>query len=368
MAEYTQTKFDSKSFNPTAFGKYVERLPAVKRNELIKSRVLRGNTAIREALGSQTGAAFAVIPMTGRIGGEAQNYDGITDILPENLTTYEQGVVVVGKSKAWKEFDFSSDITGGKDFMDEVAAQVAEYWDEVDGDTLLSILKGIFSMTGAKNLEFINAHTLDITSKTGEDKDGNPFNTAGAATLNTAIQKAAGDNKSKFTLAIMHSSVATSLENLKLLSYLKYTDERGISRDLAMATWNGRTVLIDDQMPVEEVAESASGVGDGYQKYTTYVFGDGAFSFEDIGAKVPYEMFRDPKTNGGQDILYSRQRKVFAPYGISYTKKVQSSLSPTNAELENGQNWELVHNGAAAGSRKYIEHKLIPVARIISRG
>ena len=27
MAEYTQSKFDSKSFNPVAFGKYVEKNP-----------------------------------------------------------------------------------------------------------------------------------------------------------------------------------------------------------------------------------------------------------------------------------------------------------------------------------------------------
>ena len=35
MAEYTQSKFDSKSFNPVAFGAYVERIPTTKRNELI---------------------------------------------------------------------------------------------------------------------------------------------------------------------------------------------------------------------------------------------------------------------------------------------------------------------------------------------
>ena len=28
------TKFDSKSFNPEAFGKYVDRIPNVKKNEL----------------------------------------------------------------------------------------------------------------------------------------------------------------------------------------------------------------------------------------------------------------------------------------------------------------------------------------------
>jgi len=38
-------------------------------------------------------------------------------------------------------------------------------------------------------------------------------------------------------------------------------------------------------------------------QYTTYAMGNGAFSYEDIGVKVPYEMARDPKTNGGEDLL-----------------------------------------------------------------
>ena len=403
MAEYVQTKFDSKSFNPVVFGKYVERIPSTKRNELIKSRALRGNPQIKAAFSSQTGTAYATIPMTGRIGGTPLNYDGKTNITSQSTTTYERGVIVVGRAQSWTEMDFSTDITGGTDFMGNVAQQVSEYWDSVDQDTLLSILKGIFSMTGTENLKFVNGHTHDITLATGKDSDGHALNQAGATTLNTAIQKACGDNKAKFTLAIMHSTVATNLENLNLLAYLKQTDANGVQRDLGLATWNGRLVLIDDSMPATggyypatadepgalQVKDSgASGdkqidkknvtpyfgtgtvTAESYVvpgvKYVTYVLGDGAFDYEDIGAKVPYEMSRDPKTNGGQDTLYSRQRKVFAPYGISYTRSSQASLSPTSDELEKGANWSLVHNGDSP--KEYIDHKAIPIARIISRG
>lgn len=353
-------KFDAKSFNPQAFGKYVERIPKTRKNELVKSGVLKGNQEIRNAFSSQTGTAYAVLPMYGRIGGTVQNYDGETDMQPQGSTTYERGVVVVGRMGSWVEKDFSTDITGGVDFMDNVASQVSEYFEDVDQDTLLSILKGIFAMTGAKNLEFVNNHTLDITEEEGEKAF------AGATTLNTAIQKASGDKKAKFTMAIMHSTVATNLENLQLLAYLKYTDANGVQRDLTMASWNGRIVLIDDNMPVEEV-EASEGV-EAHTKYTTYILGDGAIDYENIGAKVPFEMDRDPKTNGGQDTLYARQRKVFAPYGISYTKKSQAKLSPTDGELANGSNWELVHDAGTGANRKYIDDKQIYIARIISKG
>ena len=49
-------KFDSKSFNPQAFGAYTERIPNLKKNELIKSRALKGNQDIKNTFSSQTGA------------------------------------------------------------------------------------------------------------------------------------------------------------------------------------------------------------------------------------------------------------------------------------------------------------------------
>lgn len=350
-------KFDSKSFNPQAFGAYVERIPQLKKNELVKSMALRRNSEIRNAFSSQSGTGYAILPMYGLLDGDVLNYDGNTDITATGTTTYERGVVVVGRAKAWIESDFSEDITGGAGFMDNVARQVAEYFDEVDQDTLLAILEGIYSMTGAANKEFVDNHTYDVTG-TGEG-------VIDQTTLNSAVQKAGGDNKSKFKIAIMHSAVATQLENLNLLEYLKYTDAQGIQRDLTIGTWNGRTVIIDDSMPVEEVEGSGSddSAVPGYTKYTTYILGEGAFDYENIGAKVPYEMSRNPSVKGGQDTLYARQRKCFAPYGISYTKKSQATLSPTNDELKNGTNWELVNDG----NGKVINHRAIPIARIISK-
>ena len=82
-----------------------------------------------------------------------------------------------------------------------------------------------------------------------------------------------------------------------------------------------------------------------------------------MGAKVPYEMVRDAKTRGGEDTLISRKRHAVSVAGVSYTKASQATNSPTNAELENGKNWSLV-----ASDTKTIEHKAVPIARIISRG
>ena len=213
--------------------------------------------------------------------------------------------------------------------------------------------------------------------------------------------------KGKFSLVIMHSAVSTNLENLDLVERLKYTDASGIQRELSLGTWNGKTVIIDDGMPVATVEATYTITSDvdlksaktyytrsgsagsyvytvvaspvvgniatyyemttaAYDKFITYVLGNGAIDFEDVGAKVPYEMDRNAAKNGGETTLYSRQRKVFAPYGVSFTKSSVAKNSPTDAELKTAANWELVNDGAT--TKTYINHKAIPIARIVSRG
>ena len=344
-------QFDAKTFNPQAFGGYYETIPQANKNELIKSRVLVANPKIKALLSSQTGSYYGTIPFYGRIDGEALNYDGQTNITATSTDTYTQSVIAIGRAKAWTEKDFSKDITGGVDFMSHVASQVAEYWNDIDTGVIMSIITGIFSMTGKGNEEFVEKHTHDITG------EGEGVMTP--TTLNVAMQKASGDKRGKFSLVFMHSAVATNLENLNLLEFLKYTDAQGVQRPLPMATWNGRLVIIDDGMPTEETEEGT--------KYTTYVFGDGAIEYAELGAKVPFEMSRDPKTNGGEDTLYSRRRFAYMPKGISFTQKSVATLSPTNAELENGANWELIHNGSGA-NKKFVDHREIAIARVISLG
>jgi len=400
-------QFDSKLFNGEVFQKYVDRVPNTKLNELLKSRAVVARPDLAAAMRDQVGGNYITTPLKGLISGSIPlNYDGVTDITAQTTQTFSHSRVVIGRAQAWTEKDFSYDITGGVDFMENVAQQVAEYWDEIDQATLVSILTGIFSMTDTEGARFVTEHTHNITAvQNSEGKTG----FMDATSLNTAIQKACGDHKNKFSLAIMHSTVATNLENMKVLVYLKYNDANGMERETGLATLNGRLVIVDDSMPILEDQSTAtfakttdttvtagkkyytrtgtSGnytytevmnpvdsainsyyekTGNGNPMYVTYLFGDGAIEYTNCGAKVPAEMSRDPKTNGGQDTLYNRQRKCFAPYGISFTKANMSTLSPTDAELADGDNWELVNTGGT--NKKYISLKAIPIARILSLG
>lgn len=335
--------FDSKVFNPEVFGKYVETAPRVKQNALLKAGVLRVRNDLKNMLVDQTGGNYITIPMTGLIGGVPQNYDGATNILATSIDTFAQSMIVVGRAKAWLEKDFSYDITG-HDFMDDIAKQVANYWDDVDQTTVLSILAGIFGVTTDG---FNTKHTLDITNETSP--------VVGADTLNNAIQQASGANKDIFTVAIMHSKVATNLENLQILKYWVETDANGVQRPVSLASWNGRTVLVDDDVPVNTTGNDPV--------YTTYLLGQGAFDYCDCGAKVPSEVYRDPTTLGGQDMLITRQRKLFAPRGFSFV--TTNIMSPTDAQLATAANWGIVTDTAGTG---YYDSRAIPIAQIKSLG
>lgn len=388
--------FDQKNFNGEVFSAYVDQTENLNRNELLKSGAIVEKPQYASLLPDQTGGNYLTIPIKARIGGTANNYDGNTNITSESRETYTQSRIVVGRANGWTEKDFSSDITG-EDFL-PAAQEIAEYWDDVDQKTILAILKGIFSMTGAGNVDFVTKHTYDVSDNATEYGFKE-------TTLNNAIQKALGDNKAKFSLAIMHSKIATDLENLKLLAYMKYTDAQGIERDLTLGTLNGRAVLVDDNMPTEtakakyvkakqtdkdalevvdtgatkgqvnkaDVSTDVTGVKAGDYVvllpagdiYTTYVFGTGAIEYTDCGAKVPYEMDRNPEKNGGETTLYSRQRKCWSPVGISF--KDGSIISPTDEELEKGSNWQLAQNNKT-GAEKYFPIKAIPIARIKTRG
>lgn len=181
--------FDSKNFNSEVFGRYLETVPRVKQNALLKAGVLRPRSELKSMLVEQTGGNFISVPMSGRIGGNVLNYDGNTDITATGLETFMQSMIVCGRAKAWKEMDFTKDITG-KDFMEVIAGQVGDYYDDVDTADLLAILKGIFGVTTDS---FSTAHTYDIS-----DDAVASAQFVGVTTLNSAVQKAGGDNKDLF--------------------------------------------------------------------------------------------------------------------------------------------------------------------------
>ena len=336
--------FDKKVFNPQAFGKYIQSLPKERENALLKANIFESDSDIKDMFANQSTTAYGVIPVTGNFEGASQNYDGETDLKGEGLDTYYYGVHSYGRAIVGTEKDFTKDLISGLNPLDQIATKFADRWDDINEDTIISMLNGMFASTKAGAKEFADAHTFEV--------DGTITETS----IYDATQKACGDKNKKFKLAIMHSKVATELAKKQLLEYIKYTDERGIQMNTNIAQWGDKTVFVDDAYTIDTTGETA--------KYITYVLGEGLFKREPMPVDVPFERDRQALKAGGTTNLISRERMVIHPYGFSYLKANQKTKSPTDAEFADGANWDLMQN---SDNTKYFPHKFIPVCKIVSK-
>lgn len=275
------------------------------------------------------GSNFFTTPYYDVLGGTEDVYNGVDNFTGATLTGGTYSGVVYGRMAKWSAKSFIKDFNSGADPMAEIVNGVAQFWIKARQTRLIGILEAIFGITGDADL------ALHITNVATTGSTATDANRIGVTTINDACIKACGDNAQNFTLAIMHSAVANRLANLQLLEYSKYTDARGITRDLPLATVNGKTVIINDGVPV---ADSESATGE--KEYTTYVLGLGAIRYASAPVDVPSEMDRDPNSNGGVDMIYTRIRECMTPYGFSFKGDVSTDVGVPDTVLHASASWE----------------------------
>lgn len=346
---YLNFPFDQELFYMTW-----QTVPDLVKTALYDSGAVQENATIRQLIAN--GSDLYTFPFYNLIGGTPENYDGATDITVDDTSgTYQSGIVF-GRAHGWKGQDFVVDFNSGADPMKQIAAQVAKYWQKQRQSILLKILSGVFSTTdnagGYQEAWKLHTTNLAVTS----DTEPTEANKMSDTTVGDAIQKAVGDNTDVFSLAIMHSKVATNLANLQLLHYRKFTDASGIERQLKIADYNGLTVVIDDGVPA--VKNAAAGSSKGAMDYTTYIMGIGAVQHASAPVKTPVEIGRERLEKGGYDYMVTRMRETLHPNGFTFKQPSSSyTKSPTDAQLADKANWLIS-----------AEPKSIAMAQIITNG
>lgn len=294
---------------------------------------------------------FYEIPFFNILDGDDQNYDGQTDITVSETSGGTQTGIVYGRAKGFFARNFTAELSGA-DSMGHIASSVAKYQQKRRKYRLIGILNAIFGITGSSGRAktWAETHSLDLTSDSATPRK------IAETDMNDLATEACGDNKDRFGLVILHSNVAKTLENLKLLEYWKQTSADGIERPLKLASVNGYTAVVDDGVPCEPVG--GDGPNSGLMKYTTYLLGAGSIRTAKGRVDVPVENNRDAKKNGGQDELITRIRETIHPNGFSFTKpKSGWTESPTDAQLFATANWSI-----------QFDPKAIPIARLITNG
>lgn len=320
-------------FNPEVFRKAVENLKDTTKVEVVAYLKRNADQELARMFPEQAGGNVATIVIEGNLGGTAQNYDGSTTIVPNNVINYAQKVIAIGRANAWKEKDFIPSISG-RSGLDAQAFQVALARDKNVKSSALAILGALFDGTNGVLKDRTLAKTTSVA----------------VSDLNDAVIKACGDLAQEFDVVVMDSYYAGQLANAKLLEYAKYNDEMGIERvSNEIAYWGGKLVVIDDAVGTNAVVGT----------HNVYGFGFRSWKYAELGVKYPYEMARDSFTAGGIDSLISRQRFILAPYGVSW-KGASSIVSPTDEQLGTATNYELVE-GADGNA---IPLKIIPFAHL----
>jgi len=339
MSTYLNFPFDQEIFVQSW-----EAAPDPTKTAMIDSGALVEDAVIAGRI--QNDGCLYTIPFYSVLEGEPDNYDGVTDITTAEPAGGSQTGVVYGRGKGFTARNFAAELSGA-DPLGHIAATVGKYWAKQRQKQLLSILEAIFGVKASSGYgkKWHEKHILDLTN------EGAPY-AIGATDLNALATQALGDNKNLFSLAIMHSDVAKTLENLQMLEFWKYTDANGIQRPTAVASVSGFTVVIDDGVPVSEAD------GSGNVSYTTYLLGEGAIRTARGRVDVPAEVHRDPAANGGQDTLYTRIRETIHPNGFSFTVPgADWSNSPSDAQLADSNNWSIA-----------FDPKAIPIAKLVTNG
>ena len=336
-------------FDEELFHNAWSEAPDPVRTAILNSGAMAQDGVIAQQI-SGSGNLYTV-PFYNILGGDPVNYDGQTDIPATETDGGSQTGVVYGRAKGFTARNFAAELVGN-DPMGHIAQSVARYWQKQRQAVMLQILNAAMGVSGASGnaKKWQDNHVVDLSSATAT-----PY-VIGDTDLNNLATEALGDNKSLFSLVIMHSNVAKALENKQLLEYWKQTDANGIQRPLNLGSMNGYTVVIDDGVPA--VAVGGDGANKGLIKYTTYLLGGGVLRTANARLDHPNDTQYDPAKNGGQETLYTRIRETIHPNGFSFKVPTPGwSESPTNQQLGNSSNWAI-----------QFDPKAIPMAALITNG
>ncbi|MEI2420886.1 hypothetical protein V6O07_11485, partial [Arthrospira platensis SPKY2] len=156
-------------------------------------------------------------------------------------------------------------------------------------------------------------NVLDVTKTENTTFDGKNFLQA---------QFKLGDAFRYLTAIAVHSSTYSHMLANDMIEFIP--DSMGTP----IAKYRGLDILIDDGMPEKD------GV------FTSYLFGQGALGYANVGAPVPTEVGRDKLA--GEDYLINRRHFILHPRGVKWTESTVTGETPSNKELAMASNWSRV--------------------------
>lgn len=317
---------------PTKFNKYVENKTSEK-SRLLQSGIMVDLSAVVDA---EIEGKTVNMPFFNDL--DANDADVVindtTDLTVSGITTAQDVAVKLLRAKAWGSTDLAGDLAGA-DPVDAIANRIADYWSRRDQRTLLATLSGAFAAANVVAGDGTFKNVYDISAGTGgaEYFDADAF-------IDAVFQL--GDEAEGLAAVAVHSFTLKSMVKADLIDFRPDSEGK-----LTVPTYLGKTVIVDDSMPV------SAGV------YTTYLFGPGAIAYGSKSPKVPVEVERQALKGMGQEYVVHRRQFVMHPRGIKWLGGTQAGVTPSNTELATGTNWTRVYEPKQVRIVQF-KHKLAP--------
>ena len=308
---------------PEIFTPYVIEKTAEK-SRILTSGIAIANPKLNELV--TAGGTTMQMPYWKDLTGADEVLSDQTPLTPGKIGADKDVACLLLRGRAWGANELAGALAGD-DPMAAIADRVADYWARREQATLVSVLTGAFAAASMSN------HTLDKSAAAG--------GIDGPMVLDA--KQLLGDSADQLQAIMMHSAVFTELQKQNLIQYTTTSDGK-----IAFPTYLGYQIITDDGMPVDTSGQTPI--------YTTYLFAKGAIGRGE-GTPVsltPTETDRD--SLAGEDFLINRRAFVLHPMGVKW-KGTPAGVTPTNAELAVGTNWERVYEDKNIGLVA-IKHKI----------
>ena len=258
---------------------------------------------------------------------------------PQKVVQGEQVARKAFVNQGWQAADLASELALGARAIDQVRNRTDTYFTRQWQRRLVATTNGIIADNVANDGGDM---VVDVAAEAIASQDaGTKFNRDAFVEATNTL----GDRYDELSAISVHSAVYSQMVKNDDIDFIP--DSEG---NLVIPTYLGLRVIVDDGMNVE------AGSTDGF-KFTSVLFGAGAFGFGVGSPEVPVEVERyaDQGNGGGIETLWVRETYVLHPFGFKATGTPSNGITFTQAEL------------ATAGTvDRVIERKNIPLAFLVT--
>lgn len=268
------------------------------------------------------------------------NYSDDTEnsATPVKIVQGEQIARKAFVNKGFKEADLAAELSVGGDALTHVRNRVDMYFMRQWQRRLIASTNGILADNVANDSGDM---VIDVAS---ESIAGQSASTRFSRSNFTSAVYTLGDMASLITAIGVHSAIMKQMVDADDIDFIPDSEGK-----LTIPTYLGVRVIVDDSLTV------TAGSTDGF-KYTSVLFGAGAFGYGEGTPAVPTELERSESqgNGGGASTLWVRNTWLLHPAGFKVST-APSGVSYTLAELATATSWDRV-----------IERKNIPLGFLIT--